>query len=38
MHTTLFYCIKDIFTKTGAGWDQLAPSEEYAIEYAHNYI
>lgn len=38
MHTTLFYCIKDIFTKTGAGWDQLAPSEEDAIEYAHNYI
>ncbi|SHI96859.1 ADP-ribosyltransferase exoenzyme [Butyrivibrio fibrisolvens DSM 3071] len=38
MHTTLFYRIKDIITKTGASWDQLAPTEESAIEYAHRYI
>lgn len=28
MHNTLFYRIKDIFTKTGASWDQLAPSKD----------
>ena len=36
MHSTLFYRIKDIFTKTGAGWDQLAPSKDTAINYAHD--
>ena len=36
MHNTLFYRIKDIFTKTEAGWDQLAPSKDTAIDYAHN--
>lgn len=35
MHSTLFYRIKDILTKTGAGWDQLAPSKDTAIDFAH---
>lgn len=36
MHSTLFYRIKDIFTKTGASWDQLAPSKDTAIDFAHD--
>lgn len=36
MHSTLFYRIKDVFTKTGACWDRLAPSKDTAIEYAHD--
>ncbi len=35
MKTTLFYRLKDIITKTGSRWDQLAPSKENAIEFAH---
>lgn len=36
MYNILFYRIKDIFTKTGVGWDQLAPSKDTAIIFAHN--
>ena len=34
----IFYRIKDLFTRTGAAWDKLAPAEESAKEYAHKYI
>ena len=35
MRTLLFYRLKERFTHTGAGWDQLAPTTESAIDFAH---
>lgn len=34
----LFYRIKGKFQNIGADWDQLAPTKEQAIEYAHTHI
>ena len=38
MVKTLLYRIKGKFQNIGANWDKLAPSEEQAIDYAHNHI
>lgn len=38
MHTNLYYRIKEAIKHTGADWDQLAPAEETAIEFAHTNI
>ncbi len=35
---TFFFRIKDKFLKIGATWDELAPNEKQAIEYAHTHI
>lgn len=34
----LFYRIKGKFQNIGADWDQLAPTKEQAIKYAHTHI
>lgn len=38
MIKTLYYRIKGKLQNTGANWDQLAPTKEHAIEYAHTHI
>ena len=38
MKPLLFYRIKDKLKNTGADWDKLAPTEENAIEFAHEHI
>lgn len=38
MKTKTFYSIKDKFKHINAHWDELAPDENNAIEYAHAHI
>ena len=38
MRNKAFYRIKDKFKHIGAGWDELAPDKDEAIEYAHTPI
>lgn len=38
MKPLLFYRIKEKITHTGASWDKLAPTQENAIEFAHEKI
>ena len=38
MHSKIYYRIVDCFKRIGSKWDQLAPTEETAIEFAYTYI
>ncbi len=38
MKPLFFYRIKENLSHTGASWDELAPDEDVAIEYAHKHI
>ena len=38
MKPLIFYRIKDVFLNIGSKWDKLAPSEDEAIFFAHEFI
>lgn len=38
MKPLIFYRMKDILSSVGSKWDELAPSEENAIEFAYEYL
>ncbi len=38
MHTKVYYHILDCFKKIGHKWDQIAPTKETAVAFAHTYI
>jgi hypothetical protein len=38
MHTKVYYHIINYFKKIGYKWDQIAPTKETAVAFAHTYI